>query len=219
MPEFVKILDFNKVNENDGIEDFRSYMGHQESLGKIELGFERKEGRGKEFVKVTLVKDEEEKEVGTFVAKTFARKQDALTEIKKCWYLEKCGIPVPTTHRYVEQDGKHYVVYTDLTEGGKNEVWSGNNLLEENKRPNLNQEQFEEVAYQMRTIAESAAAYDFTIREDAYFIVKTPDEKVFVVIGDLGYGVSEYPVSSENFDCFKHNNDEVEHLLDVIKGD
>jgi len=219
MPEFVKILDFNNVNENDGVDDFRSYMGHQESMGKIELGMERIEGRGKEFVKVKLHDGETEREIGIFVAKKFPRKEDALTEIKKCWYLEKFGIPVPPTHRYVEQDGKHYVVYTDLTEGGKNEVWSANNLLEEKKRPVLSQDEFDEVAYQMRTIAESAAAYDFTISEDAYFIVKTPKDEIFVIVGDLGVGVSAYPVSSENFDVFKNNNDEVEHLLECIKGE
>jgi hypothetical protein len=217
MPEFVKILDFNNVNENDGIEEFRTYIGHQESLVKIELGSERTEGRGKEFVKVKLQDGETEHEVGTFVAKKFPRKEDALTEIKKCWYLGNKGIPVPPTHRYVEQDGQFYVVYTDLTEGGKNEVWSTNNLLEENKRPTLNQEQFEEVAYQMKSIAETAAAYDYTIKEDAYFIIKTPDEKVYVILGDFGVGVSAYPVSSESNDCFKDNVEEVEHLLECVK--
>jgi len=215
----MKILDFNNVNENGGIEDFRSYIGHQESLGKIELGFERKEGRGKEFVRVTLQNGEEARDVGTYFAKQFVRKEDALKEIKKCWYFEKYGIPVPTTHRYVEQDGKHYVVYTDLTDGGKNEVWSGNNLTEEKKRPNLTEEQFEEVAYQIRDISETAASRDFLINGDAYFIVKKPDGLVNVVVGDLGYGVSEYPVSSEMYDAKKNNMEEAEWIITCIKGD
>ena len=40
-----------------------------------------------------------------------------------------------------------------------------------------------------------------------------------VVVGDLGYGVSEYPVSSEMYDAKKNNMEEAEWIITCIKGD
>jgi hypothetical protein len=216
--EYIDIREFNHNGENGGIESSRSLKGYHTEIRKIESGDERIEGSGKTFVDVTLFDEETGSEfaAGTHVAKEFNTKVQALEEIKKCLYLEKAGIPIPSTHWYVEQDGKYYVIYSDLSEGGKNEVWSQNNLWEDNRYPDLTEEQYQNVEEQVHNISIMAEMYGMNIKADAYFIVTKPDKSVSVVIGDLGKGIGPWPNHDMNNEKF--NNIEAEYLLKLVKG-
>jgi hypothetical protein len=189
MSETIKYV---KVDPSDAELDQRYSTGTQEKLGEIELGAERLEGYGKDFVSITLHREGKERFAGVYVAKKFPSEREARNEIEKCTILDRNGISVPNTYRYAQVGENHLVVYTDLSNGGENQVWSANNF-EVGEPLDLTPEQFDSVVEQVAEISAMASAISYNIRYDAYFVVRKPDGDVSVIIGDLGLSVSRRP--------------------------
>ena len=68
-----------------------------------------------------------------FYAKEYVSEDEAKKTVALFSQLRGEGFPVPPTVRYFERDGKHFVLMTDMTEGGKYDVWtnSGGSFLQQ----------------------------------------------------------------------------------------
>jgi len=157
---------------------------------EIEMGGERLRGNPKRFVEASVG----ERKAGSFVAKEFATQEEALEEIEKVETLRHNGVPVPSTVRYYTEGNKHCVLYTDLTEGGKYQVWSTSSPPDELKAWKLTKEQINTIEQDASKIGEVAAAIPglgMFVGEDAYFLIRDPKtNQVKVILGDFGVRVS-----------------------------
>lgn len=154
----------------------------------IPLGGEK----AKSFADIAMKIGEKVRNVGRFVVKAFQSESLAFSEIQKNIELEQAGVNVPERHvySYDKQQNKHYVIYTDLSDGGKNQVWSSNNVeaLSEMK---LTDDQVSILYQQVDQQAEKATKAGYVIQSDAFFIKKTPENSLTVYVADLGIGVAK----------------------------
>ena len=137
----------------------------------------------KQFV---TLKDTDESEKN-FVRKQFDTQKEALLEAATCVQLRKAGIPTHSTARYFEENGQHYVLYTDQTKGGTCQVWSKNNNAEDLKNMNLDLKSKLELKVQITDLANMCADRGFLFdNESAFFIIRDQTGRLSVMIGDIG---------------------------------
>lgn len=131
MSEFLK-APHNAIEESD----IRSSYGELAEKEPLSTG----EEAPKQFVELSIKKDGQERKAGRFLKREYTNPEHTLADALKADELRSAGIPVPPTVRYSEDDeGKPYLLITDLTENEHNTVWSMNNSDE--KLPYLNTEQ------------------------------------------------------------------------------
>lgn len=191
--------------------------GRLETGEAIQFGSERNWGSGKTFIDVFIQGETRERSAGKYVAKMFTNKSEALKEVYKCIKLSEAGIPVPPTHRFSEINGKYFIIYTDLTNNGANEVWSANNFLEQDVPFNTTTKEIESIEKKLENITVLAANNRFRICSDAYFLVRKPDGGIEVIIGDLGIGVAEWSKGNVTNILTEINSVESERFVEYIR--
>lgn len=183
MSEFLKV-------PHDAIQegDLRSSRGELAEQEMVPVG----EESPKRFVELSVQRDGQERSAGRFVKRQYANSEHALSDAIKADELRAVGIPVPPTVRYSEDEGgQPYLLISDLTEGGKNKVWSMNNSDQELQELALAESDLEDIDRQLLDISNQATRGNFTINADAYFIVQKPNRVPEVLVGDFGIGVAK----------------------------
>lgn len=103
---------------------------------------------------------EEHKEIKLF-AKELSSKEHVAHCIEANNFLKRSGFLVPSTMRYLFKEGKHYLLSTDMTEGGKYTLWGfsgGNTDSQTNDLDNMLLSESDLVDIKKRVMAEAEKA-------------------------------------------------------------
>lgn len=191
MPEFFKIP---HTVPKDSI--IHSVSGSQSKKEEISIG----EEAPKEFVDVSFERSGKRRYGGSFVKREYQDEELALADAVKVAQLRSLGVPVPSTTRYFQENGHHALLITDLTEAGRNRVWSMNNSDQELLDLSLGLRDIKVITHQLQEIVRKAGEGGFTLNSDAFFIVKNKGDKAGrprVVVGDFGMGVVKSDLSTD----------------------
>lgn len=212
MVEFIK----SKEDRGNIIDPLHTATAHEDNVIPIEVGGERYWGRGKVFSDLTIHRDERTRYAGRYVIKAFPIKRLALEELRKVLDLEKAGVPVPPTHRYTydPEANKFLILYTDLSDGGRHEVWSVNDPVSHVVHMDISMSEFNTLREQTAAIADKASDAGYKLCFDSYFLRRKDTGELDVVIGDLGYGITKSDTSVE--DLKKENGLNLDLVLNVI---
>lgn len=87
--------------------------------------------------RMQMIDSDKPDDVEEYFAKKFDSERDALQTVEKFEKLRERGYNVPPEVYYLCRNGKHYVVMTDLSEGGVIPVWGTNDSPTESENDAL----------------------------------------------------------------------------------
>lgn len=139
-----------------------------------------------------------------FISKEFKTKQEVLDIIRANNILREKGYPVPQVCRYFEKDGKHHLLMSDMTEGGKYSIWGPNdNMSMEQKNTldsmNIYHESREDIEQQITQLARKGLGDGIYLSAGAYHIRKDQTtEKYHIVLLDINLQILDDPINTNN---------------------